>query len=53
MDGQSGYRVTRGGSWVNADADLLLSSARNSRPPDFRRHAIGFRVVLEAVGAGR
>jgi formylglycine-generating enzyme required for sulfatase activity len=46
MDGQSGYRVTRGGSWVNAEAEYLWSSARNSRPPEFRRHAIGFRVVL-------
>ncbi len=46
MDGQSGYRVTRGGSWVNAEAEYLWSSARNSRPPGFRRHAIGFRVVL-------
>ncbi len=51
-DGKSGPRVVRGGSWVNSDADYLLSSARNDRPPDFRRHGIGFRVVI-AGGAGR
>lgn len=51
MDGQSGYRVTRGASWVNAEAEYLWSSARNGRPPTFRRHGIGFRVVLTNAAA--
>lgn len=51
MDRQSGYRVTRGGSWVNAEAEYLWSSARNGRPPTFRRHAIGFRIVLANAAA--
>lgn len=46
MDAESGYRVTRGGSWVNAEAEYLLSSARNGRLPTFRRSGVGFRVVL-------
>ena len=53
MDTQSGYRVTRGGSWVNAEAEYLWTTARNSRPPTFRRHAVGFRVVLTAVSTQR
>lgn len=51
MDSQSGYRVTRGGSWVNAEAEYLWSSARNGRLPNFRRHAVGFRVVLTNAAA--
>ena len=47
MDQATGYRVTRGGSWVNAESEYLWSATRNSRPPTFRRHAVGFRVVLE------
>lgn len=49
MDGQSGHRVTRGASWVNAEAEYLWSSARNGRPATFRRHGIGFRVVLTSA----
>ena len=51
MDVRSDYRVTRGGCWVNAEAEYLLSSARNGRLPDFRRHAVGFRVVLTKAPA--
>jgi formylglycine-generating enzyme required for sulfatase activity len=44
--GDSGFRVLRGGSWIN-NGDFCRSAARKCHTPDFRglRGYIGFRVV--------
>ena len=39
-------RVLRGGSWVNLDPDLLLSSYRFYFGPGGRINGVGFRVVM-------
>jgi len=39
-------RVMRGASWVNDARANLLSSFRDSRPPETRKTSIGFRIVL-------
>lgn len=46
-DGDSRYRVQRGGSWVN-DADILRSANRSRHSPDYRSYAFGFRLVAVA-----
>jgi formylglycine-generating enzyme required for sulfatase activity len=46
LQGISGYRSIRGGSWGNA-ADRLRCSARIRGNPDSRRDWLGFRLVRE------
>ena len=43
----------RGGSWVNATVDALLSSDRNAEPPSFRVGDVGFRIVLAPASAAK
>ncbi len=40
------FAVVRGGSWVNAEQEKLLSSCRNAVPPDLREPLYGFRAVI-------
>ncbi len=46
-DPRSHLIAMRGGSWQDANADMLLSSARNVTSPQQRYVHWGFRVVLE------
>lgn len=46
LQGISGYRTVRGGSWGN-DADQLRCSARIKGNPNKRRDWLGFRLVRE------
>lgn len=41
-------RIVRGGSWVNADVNMLRCAYRHTVPPDTYAHSIGFRVVCGA-----
>lgn len=41
------FRIVRGGSWVNADVNMLRCAYRHKVPPDTYAHSIGFRVVYE------
>ena len=41
-------RLMRGGSWVNADVNMLRCSYRHTVPPDTYAHSIGFRIVCAA-----
>ncbi|MGE5243463.1 MAG: formylglycine-generating enzyme family protein [Betaproteobacteria bacterium] len=41
------FRIVRGGSWVNADVNMLRCGYRHKVPPDTYAHSIGFRVVCE------
>jgi len=41
-------RIVRGGSWVNADADMLRCAYRHKVPPDTYAYSIGFRIVCAA-----
>jgi hypothetical protein len=47
LDGRSGARVLRGGSWNFSGPAHLLSSYRNGGAPSARSGGIGFRCVLE------
>ena len=46
LDGKSGVRVLRGGSWNFSGPGHLLSSYRNGVPQDARSEGIGFRCVM-------
>jgi len=46
LDGKSGVRVLRGGSWNFSGAGHLLSSYRNGVAQGARSEGIGFRIVL-------
>ena len=46
FDGKNGARVLRGGSWVDLDAGILLSSFRVIGTPGSRFGDFGFRCVL-------
>jgi formylglycine-generating enzyme required for sulfatase activity len=48
LQGNSGYRSVRGGSWKNA-ADRLRSTDRIKGDPDSRRNWLGFRLVREEI----
>jgi formylglycine-generating enzyme required for sulfatase activity len=48
MQGASGYRSVRGGSWGNA-ADHLRCTDRIKGNPDSRRDWLGFRLVREEI----
>jgi len=48
LQGISGYRSVRGGSWGN-DADHLRCSDRIKGNPDSRRDWLGFRLVREEI----
>jgi formylglycine-generating enzyme required for sulfatase activity len=48
LQGASGYRSVRGGSWRNA-ADRLRSTDRIKGDPDSRRDWLGFRLVREEI----
>lgn len=43
------HRTLRGGSFVIAHRDYLLTSYRSHNPPDFRHDNHGFRIVLEPM----
>jgi hypothetical protein len=45
-NGSGGERVARGGSFLNANADALLSSCRFDSGSDFRMIQFGFRCVV-------
>jgi hypothetical protein len=49
LNGASGVRVLRGGSWNFSGAGHLLSSYRNGVMPSARSGGIGFRCVLAGV----
>jgi formylglycine-generating enzyme required for sulfatase activity len=38
-------RIVRGGSWVNADPNMLRCAYRHKVPPDTYAYSIGFRIV--------
>ena len=46
FDSQQIYRVLRGGSWDDDEAENLLSSSRAYAPPNTRNGSSGFRCVL-------
>jgi len=46
LNGASGVRVLRGGSWNFSGPVYLLSSYRNAAAPEARSRGIGFRCVL-------
>jgi hypothetical protein len=48
-DGQSGFRVLRGGSWGDSEPTHLLSSRRVNASADYRLSNLGFRLVLVGV----
>lgn len=41
------WRVLRGGSWMTARPETLLSSHRTHDPENYRSNSVGFRIVLE------
>ena len=41
------WRVLRGGSWMTARAETLLSSHRTHDPENYRSDSVGFRCVLD------
>ncbi len=41
------FRVCRGSAWINVDTEYLVTSYRNTYPPDVRRNIFGLRVVLQ------
>ncbi|HZR16144.1 MAG TPA: SUMF1/EgtB/PvdO family nonheme iron enzyme [Verrucomicrobiae bacterium] len=49
LNGTSGVRVLRGGSWNFSGPDHLLSSYRNGVAADARSSGIGFRCVLDGM----
>jgi len=52
-DGEQRYRVLRGASWGDCEPADLLSAARHHGSPGLRGGGLGFRCVMEGVGAWR